>query len=896
MRFRHFARAYVADRCRHQDALSAFQRAQHDLDRKRASILPPPGELNPRTDLLRQRLSRGSRTVRDQSFRETFRNDVLHLLPYEFIAAVSELFLCLNIQQDDLPARVHHHHRIRCCFQQPAIPALHLRQMSFRILTNANVADRCRHQDSLSAFQRTQHDLNRKRTSILPPPGELNPCTHLLRQHFSRGSRTVSDQSFRETFRNDVLHLLPYEFIAAVSELFLRLNIQQDDLPARVHHHHRIRCCFQQPAIPAFHLRQMLFGILAHADVADRCRHQDSLSAFQRAQHDLDRKRTSILPPPGELNPCTNLLRQRFSRGSRTASDQSFRETFRNDVLPLLPYEFIAAVSELFLRLNVQQDDLPARVHHHHRIRCCFQQSAIPAFHLRQMLFGILAHADVADRCRHQDSLSAFQRAQHDLDRKRTSILPPPGELNPCTNLLRQRFSRGSRTVSDQSFRETFRNDVLHLLPYEFIAAVSELFLRLNIQQDDLPARVHHHHRIRCCFQQPAIPAFHLRQMLFRILAHADVADRCRHQDSLSAFQRAQHDLNRKRTSILPPPGELNPCTDLLRQRLSRGSRTVSDQSFRETFRNDVLHLLPYEFIAAISELFLRLNVQQDDLPARVHHHHRIRCCFQQPAIPAFHLRQMLFRILAHADVADRCRHQDSLSAFQRAQHDLNRKRTSILPPPGELNPCTDLLRQRLSRGSRTASDQSFRETFRNDVLHLLPYEFIAAVSELFLRLNVQQDDLPARVHHHHRIRCCFQQSAIPAFHLRQMLFRILAHADVADRCRHQDSLSAFQRAQHDLNRKRTSILPPPGELNPCTDLLRQRLSRGSRTVSDQSFRETFRNDVLHLLPYEFIAAVSELFLRLNVQQDDLPARVHYHHRIRCCFQQSAILRSRLLA
>ncbi len=61
-----------------------------------------------------------------------------------------------------------------------------------------------------------------------------------------------------------------------------------------------------------------------------------------------------------------------------------------------------------------------------------------------------------------------------------------------------------------------FGNDVLHLLPYQFIAPVSELFLRLNIQQDNLPALVHHHHGIRSRLQQPAVPAFHLRQMLFR--------------------------------------------------------------------------------------------------------------------------------------------------------------------------------------------------------------------------------------------------------------------------------------------------------------------------------------------------------------------------------------------
>src|ERR1700674_673123 len=99
------------------------------------------------------------------------------------------------------------------------------------------------------------------------------------------------------------------------------------------------------------------------------------------------------------------------------------------------------------------------------------------------------------------------------------------------------------------------------------------------------------------------------------------------------------------------------------------------------------------------------------------------------------------------------------------------------------------------------------------------------------------------------------------------MLFRILAHADVANRCRDQDSFGAFQRAQHDLDREITPILPPPIELNPRTDLLRQRLSRSSGTVSDQPFREALRNDVLHLLPYEFIAAVSKLLLRLNIQQ-----------------------------
>ena len=127
--------------------------------------------------------------------------------------------------------------------------------------------------------------------------------------------------------------------------------------------------------------------------------------------------------------------------------------------------------------------------------------------------------------------------------------------------------------------------------------------------------------------------------------------------------------------------GELDPGADLLRQRVFRGAEAVGDQPLGEALRNDVRDLLPEELVAAVSELLLRLNIQQDDLPALVHHHHRIGSRLQQPAVPALHLRQMLFRVLAHADVADRRRHQDSLGALQRAQHDLDRKLAAVLAP-----------------------------------------------------------------------------------------------------------------------------------------------------------------------------------------------------------------------
>ena len=140
------------------------------------------------------------------------------------------------------------------------------------------------------------------------------------------------------------------------------------------------------------------------------------------------------------------------------------------------------------------------------------------------MRLGLLAGADVTDRGRHQGAFGASEWAQHELDGKRALSFPPL-ELDPRTDLLRQRVFRGAQTVGDQPLREALRNDVRHLLAEELIATVSELLLRLQVEEHDLSALVHHHHRIRCRLQQPAVLALHLRQIFLRVLAHADVAD-----------------------------------------------------------------------------------------------------------------------------------------------------------------------------------------------------------------------------------------------------------------------------------------------------------------------------------------------------------------------------------
>ena len=95
------------------------------------------------------------------------------------------------------------------------------------------------------------------------------------------------------------------------------------------------------------------------------------------------------------------------------------------------------------------------------------------------------------------------------------------------------------------------------------------------------------------------------------------------------------------------------------------GSKAVGDQSLGEAFWNDVGDFLPDQFIAAIAELFFRLNIEQDDLAALVHHHHRVRRRLEQSTVFAFHLRQMIFRGLACSDVAARsCDRERRLNGF----------------------------------------------------------------------------------------------------------------------------------------------------------------------------------------------------------------------------------------
>ena len=79
--------------------------------------------------------------------------------------------------------------------------------MPFGLLSDADIADRSRHQNSFGAFERAQHDFEGKFAVVFPPTDEFDSGADLLCQCVRGASRTVGDQPFGKALRNDLFTL-----------------------------------------------------------------------------------------------------------------------------------------------------------------------------------------------------------------------------------------------------------------------------------------------------------------------------------------------------------------------------------------------------------------------------------------------------------------------------------------------------------------------------------------------------------------------------------------------------------------------------------------------------------------------------------------------------------------
>ena len=271
------------------------------------------------------------------------------------------------------------------------------------------------------------------------------------------------------------------------------------------------------------------------------------------------------------------------------------------------------------------------------------------------MLLGVPAHADVADRRRDQDALGVLQRAQHDLDGKRAAVLPPRDQLDARAYLLRQRLGRGSGAVRDQTLCEALGDDGLHLLADQLVPPVSELLFGLKVQQDDLPALVHDHHRVGGSLQEPPV----LRR---RLLALAEIVGDFREaaQGARSIAQRREGEACQEARAVLSDAHSLF----LMPALRGRHAEDVRGPASRDVLgRKEPGEALTDDLVGPVPLDPFGAGVPAGDAPLRIHREDRVvPDAVEQQAIsllarpklslhvPAgtFQVRQMLFRLHVH--------------------------------------------------------------------------------------------------------------------------------------------------------------------------------------------------------------------------------------------------------
>src|SRR2546427_2855630 len=169
------------------------------------------------------------------------------------------------------------------------------------------------------------------------------------------------------------------------------------------------------------------------------------------------------------------------------------------------------------------------------------------------MLLGFLAFGDVPYRCRDQDSLWAFQRAQADLDGKLGGVFPQPAQLQALTHQPRA----GMRGVPLSMLRmlpsKSLWQQVVNNLPDQLLAAIAEQALRLRVYENDAPLYIRDDHGIRRGFENPTELDFASAQSLLGLFARRDIARDLAEaaQSTVLASQRSNQDIGPETGAIL---------------------------------------------------------------------------------------------------------------------------------------------------------------------------------------------------------------------------------------------------------------------------------------------------------------------------------------------------------
>jgi hypothetical protein len=169
----------------------------------------------------------------------------------------------------------------------------------------------------------------------------------------------------------------------------------------------------------------------------------------------------------------------------------------RHQHLDGLAQELLASIAEQPLGLGVDQHDAPGPVDDHHGVGCGLEQPA-------ELLLGLLAIGDVADRARHQRPLIGLEGRQADLDRELAAVATTPAQLEPRAHRARPGRRREGVAVSAVPLAEPVGQQDLDPLPEQLGARVPEHGLGERVDQDDGAGAVDDHDGVGCRLEEPA--------------------------------------------------------------------------------------------------------------------------------------------------------------------------------------------------------------------------------------------------------------------------------------------------------------------------------------------------------------------------------------------------------
>jgi hypothetical protein len=227
------ARTDVTDGATDEGACIGLERAQTDLDRKRATILAQPIQLQPCAHGSHARVAEVGDPVEGVVAVKVLRHQHLDWLADQLRPHIAKQLLSLGINQHDHTVAVDNHHGIRRRLEQGA-------ELILCQLPIGDVANGTGDEETRAGCKRAQANLDRERAAILAPGGKIEATAH--RPGARRGDvcATVLHMESVQVIGEQHLDWLPEQLGALVAKQLLDLIIDNHDTSGGVDDHDRV--------------------------------------------------------------------------------------------------------------------------------------------------------------------------------------------------------------------------------------------------------------------------------------------------------------------------------------------------------------------------------------------------------------------------------------------------------------------------------------------------------------------------------------------------------------------------------------------------------------------------------------------------------------------------------